>query len=210
MRLSKEDAARLLRISIRTLEMRMKAGAIQFEKEPQVGAFKGSARVTVILPDRPSASDSDAQPAPCAEPAQRSEPVENKREIQPSNIELKADADRAFAQAYLRGEACDSAGNRADGSNDRYPTLGPQSLLGPAMRDNTPPRDSQQHMNPALLGHSGPTQRWSFDCGLSDDALKAMRADWNRRGGGPSMSQQREAVERSRTAIHAAFDYAKR
>jgi hypothetical protein len=211
MKLSKKDAAKLLAISVRTLENRMRAGTVQFIKEADTiqNGFHGNARVWILLPDPVR-----QEPIPDVPQAQPSANLANgatlTQEKPPSNIETKADADRRFAQAYLRGEACDSAGNRADGSNDRYPTRGPTSVLGPIVRDDGPPLDSQSHMNPALLGGSGPTERHPFDRGLSDDALKAMRADWYRRGGGPSMGEQREAVERSQAAMREAFNHARR
>jgi hypothetical protein len=219
MKLSKKDAAKLLKCSIRTLEKRMKAGTVQFIKEADTiqNGFHGNARVWVILPDPASVQESCIHPAPGDNLSPQSpgklpghEPSSESDERQPSNIELKADADRRFAAAYLRGEVSDSAGNRADGSNDRYPTRGPTSVLGPIVRDDGPPLDSQSHMNPALLGGSGPAERHPFDRGLSDDELKAMRADWYRRGGGPSQAEIWEAQERSKAAIREAFNTARR
>jgi len=57
---------------------------------------------------------------------------------------------------------------------------------------------------PALIG-GGPSGRHSFDKGMSDEAYQQAMRDWRRRGGGRSMSEQREAVERSKAMIRAAF-----
>ena len=67
-------------------------------------------------------------------------------------IELKAEADRRFADDYKRGLVGDSAGNKIDGTNDQRPTLGQTSLLGP-MEPMTPVRpDCTAHMDSALVG----------------------------------------------------------
>jgi hypothetical protein len=75
---------------------------------------------------------------------------------------------------------------------------------------NDPPVDKQSHMNPALLATSGETKRWSFDCGLGEEDLAKMKSEWRRRGGGLSMSEQREKQERSVRAIQESFPKAQR
>jgi len=62
--------------------------------------------------------------------------------------------DLAFAAKYLAGEACDSCGNFFNGSNPRFQSSGPQTLLGPL-----PPRvktrpGTADHMDQNLLGTS--------------------------------------------------------
>ncbi len=50
------------------------------------------------------------------------------------------------------GEVTDSAGNNGQGSNDRFPTKGPQTLLGPREPRERVRPDTTVHMNPALIG----------------------------------------------------------
>jgi len=46
--------------------------------------------------------------------------------------------------------------------------------------------------------------------GISQESYNAMMKDWSRSHGGPSMSEQREAVERSKATINDAFNFARR
>jgi hypothetical protein len=71
-----------------------------------------------------------------------------------SPIDLKAEEDFRFSQAYLAGEVTDSAGNNVNGTNERFPTKGHVSLLGPTEQIPRTKPDTQAHMNPALVGTS--------------------------------------------------------
>lgn len=89
--------------------------------------------------------------APEPEPETSPEP----QTIRPlSNVEVKAAEDLRFAEAYLKGEATDSCGNRVDGSNDRFLTKGSASLLGP-QEDKPKVRPSCTSHMTSPLGSSG-------------------------------------------------------
>ena len=150
----------------------------------------------------PVVETAPAVPEPTPEPKSAPRPL--------SDIELQREADERFAQDYKRGTATDSLGNKIGCVNDTRPTLGAVSLIGNIDATQRPAIDSQSHMT-SPIGDADAINmpRHSFDKGLSDDDLAAMRSDWRRRGGGPSMSEQRQAVEHSKAAIRKAFDYAR-
>jgi len=128
-------------------------------------------------------------------------------------VELQRQADERFAQDFKAGLATDSLGNKIGGTNDSRPALGAVSLVGNIDQTQRPAIDTQAHMDPALIGASDACNapRWSFDKGLDDDALAQMRSDWRRRhGNAPSMSEQREAIDRSRAIIAESFNHARR
>ena len=127
-------------------------------------------------------------------------------------IERQREADERFADDFKRGEATDSLGNKISGTNDSRPTLGAVSLVGNIDQTQRPAIDSQAHMtSPIGDADAINAPRHGFDKGLDDDTLAAMRSDWRRRRrhGGLSMSEQREAIDRSKANINAAFDYAR-
>lgn len=164
------------------------------------------------------------QPEPCVgelSPRSEPEPCVPSTERPLSDFELRQAEDLAFAEAYRTGNATDSLGNTVNGSNERFPVSGQATLLGPAVRELPPrtPRTGTAHMNPALLSDSpsdtaarnpqegpGSTRYGSaLAAGYTQDHYNADMEDWRRRRGAPSMSQQREAQERSEALIHAAF-----
>lgn len=204
--MTKREACALLGISPKTLQRRMSKGVYTFTRTGEghyaelsfTHADLGLTEPAPVPEPTPVLETAPAAPEPTPEPAPTFAPTP----LGP--IELKEQADRRFADDYKRGLVGDSAGNKIDGTNEKWPTKGAQSLLGPVESTQAPAIDLQAHMDPALLGKpSG--ERWSFDKGLDDATLTAMRSDWRRRGGGQSMSQQRETIERSKAAINAAF-----
>ena len=74
-----------------------------------------------------------------------------------SNIELKAEQDRRFAQDYRSGDATDSAGNTVNRTNARWPNKGIQSLLGPQEPRPKVRPDTTAHMDQRLIGTSHTT-----------------------------------------------------
>jgi len=216
--LTKKEACDLLSISPKTLERRMKAGVYKFSRN-------GSGQYSELSFTHADLGLSEPVPVPTPEPVPVPTPVPETAPAVPEPtpepksapaplgpIEQQCQSDLAFAEAYKRGVATDSAGNKIDGSNAERPTLGQTSLLGPSIdAKQRPAVDTQHHMNPALIGAPDAINapRHPFDRGLSDEDLAAARSDWRRRHGGPSMSEQREAIERSKANINAAFDYAR-
>lgn len=188
--MKKKEAQRLLGYkNIRSIELLMKAGKLTFDKLPQVGKWFGTARVEITGSPDP-AIQAKLFPPPPAPP--KPKPVH-----EDSTQELPMTPEQKFAADYLAGLIPDSCGNYYDGPLAT-------SLIGPHVREDGPPVDHQCHMDPALLGTTIRTGH-SFDQGLTQDKLDEMRAGWRRAGGGPSMSQQREQIERSRALINAAF-----
>jgi len=130
-----------------------------------------------------------------------------------------------FAAAYRAGRATDSCGNRADGTNKNYSAT--VTLLGPHDEGHRQSvLDTQAHMNQGLIetqamiaadGVKPPTHPdgdfrtrsgQTLAPGLSKETYLASLAQWDATHNGPerlSMSEQREAQERSKTMIHAAF-----
>lgn len=69
-----------------------------------------------------------------------------------SGIERKQAEDRLFAERYLAGEATDSAGNNVVGSNERFPSKGAVSLVGPMEPQVRTRLSTTSHMDAALVG----------------------------------------------------------
>ena len=131
--MSKKEACALLGISPKTLQRRMSKGVYKFTRagEGQYAELSFT-HAGLGLPEPESAPDrvidlAYAAPEPTPEP----EPAPTFSPTPPGPIELQREADERFAQDYKRGEATDSAGNTINGTNERWPTKGIQSLLGP-------------------------------------------------------------------------------
>ncbi|MFZ0859974.1 MAG: hypothetical protein WCA27_14920 [Candidatus Sulfotelmatobacter sp.] len=212
--MTKKQVCELLSISPKTLQRRIAKGQYKFTRVGD-GQFAelSFTHADLGLPE----------PAPVPVPEPTPEPVApasnldaRPRRAEPEviilgPIEEQRQADLAFAEAYKRGDAADSLGNKIGGTNDSRPTLGAVSLVGPIEASQRPAIDTQAHMtSPIGASDAINAPRHSFDKGLSDDDLAAMRSDWKRRGGGPSMSEQRLAIERSKANINEAFNYARR
>lgn len=226
MNLSRKQAADLLGISISTLQRRTKAGIYQAMKTG-VGQF---AEVTYthagigLREPQPEIAVEKPQPA--------SEPAIIPPKPEPSSIDLKSEEDRKFAEAYLAGEATDSSGNRADGTNRRFPSKGMQSLLGPVPKPEPPtPATGTAHMDPALLSDwpdptgakplispGGPqTAKTGFTrhgvplaAGYTQEQYDADMRKWQRNGGGRSEGEMEEAIRRSKELILSTFPKADR
>ncbi len=216
--MTKKEVCELLKISPKTLERRMAKGVYTFTRNGSGQYSELSfthADLGLPTPEpQPAAPvpEPTPVPTPVIETWSAPEPEPKSAPCGLSEIELKAQADERFAQDFKAGLATDSLGNKISGTNDSRPTLGAVSLVGNIDQTQRPAIDTQAHMDPALIGASDASNapRWSFDKGLSDEDLAAMRSDWRRRhGNAPSMSEQREAMDRSKQAINAAFDYAK-
>lgn len=178
----------------------------------------------------PCGSDSDPEssksnfdlpdPEPCVtEPV--TEPMVGQVVRPPSAIEMREAADRAFAEAYLAGEATDSCGNTVSQTNERFPVSGQATLLGPAVKLDVPrtPRTGTLHMQPELLsdfpnpdavanpqtGAGYTNQGWTLAAGYSREQYDRDLSDWRRRKGAPSMSQQAAKIHNDAAFIRAAF-----
>lgn len=217
MTLSRKEAASLLGISLSTLQRRTKAGQYTCIRT-------GTSQFSETLYTHAGIGLSEpieSQPEP--EPLVEHKPVEVlPPKTEPSAVDLKAEADQRFAQDYRSGIATDSNGNRVDGTNEKFPSLGATSLLGPR-RPPEPkkPQSGCSHMNPALLSDyvgplsvslhnpqegSGTTQHGEpLAAGLSQEAYDEMMNAWRRNGGGRSIGEQEMAVRRSQAAINRAF-----
>ncbi|MGD1076782.1 MAG: hypothetical protein ABR881_00545 [Candidatus Sulfotelmatobacter sp.] len=215
--MTKKQVCELLCISPKTLQRRIAKGQYKFTStgEGQFAELSFThADLGLIEPvpvPEPTPEPVPAlETAPAAPAAPTPEPKFAPTPLGP--IELQREADERFAQDYKRGLATDSLGNTIGGTNDSRPTLGAVSLIGPSVdASQRPAIDTQAHMT-SPIGDSDAINapRHSFDKGLSDDDLAAMRSDWKRRGGGLSMSEQRQAIERSKANINEAFNYARR
>lgn len=117
-----------------------------------------------------------------------------------------------FASRFLAGLETDSMGNKVDGTNERWLTERP-SLIGPRERQPEPRPDTQAHMDQRLIESqrtfAGPAiERPALADGYSEDAYLADVRQWHRSHGGQmslSMSEQRQAIERSNAAIRRSF-----
>ncbi len=220
--LTKQQAAAALKISLRTLCSRMKSGAIKYRKTAttrpgQNSVFFDSAELGLHEPEQskhdvPINNNYD-------DPAPELPSGADALELRPRELTPK-ERDAKFAAEYLAGTASDSIGNKRDGSNDRWPEKG-ATLIGPPVRvDPGPHVDSQSHMDPRLLASNdtlgnpiapvatakGFTQSGSpLADGLSQETYDAMMQSWRRSGGGPSMSEQEQAIRRAKENINRAF-----
>lgn len=207
MRLSKKDAAQRLGISIKSLEKKLKAGLIPFEKMPDTigNGFKGNARVWVFLPDPVPV------PPSCPEHERADVRVNAQYDDYPTAASLADPAkhDRTFAERYLAGEACDSLGNRHDG-------VARKSLLGPTDTEKLPEPKSDccAHMDPALIGTPGhqrtenPVDSDDFRELLSPGHKERM-AELYRSCGVRPLSQQQEKERVDKLRINAAFRWSR-
>jgi hypothetical protein len=154
--MTKAEACELLHISESTLQRRMKAGVYQFTRgdgqfDPVIFTYEGLGLVEPT-PETPAVDAHDHQ-VPTAEPTPPPEATITPRPL--SGIEAKERDDLFFAAQYKAGNATDSAGNKVDGTNDKFITKGSQSLLGPVEIDRTP-ANPQAHMDQALIVQPGP------------------------------------------------------
>ena len=153
-RLTKKQVCSLLKIGYSTLGRWMREGKIKFTREQAVGAFESAvffrrADLAEFLPSAPIVA-SIAAPVRNAAPSK----VGHYEDEPAPRAQSRENADLSFAEAYKAGDATDSAGNKIDGTNDRFRTKGIQSLLGP-IEVEKPVVSGTSHMNPALVGGAG-------------------------------------------------------
>jgi hypothetical protein len=85
------------------------------------------------------------------------ERVPDIREPDAFRPQSRAQQDREFAEKYRSGEATDSAGNKIDGTNSRWPLsdrddgIAAVTLLGPTAKEPKVKGETQNHMEPGLL-----------------------------------------------------------
>jgi hypothetical protein len=230
LKLSRTDAARHLGISLSTFDRYVRAGKITVIRGEKNKL--GKQTLWVDFPEIPEPTAAQPEPEPEPLPIQGQEP--QLPEIKPaptprewSDHERRIADDLAFADAFKRGEATDSLGNTINGINERWPTQGSQSLIGKVEHEvPSTPRTGTEHMNPALLSDyvdpskpalvnpqvgTGFTRKGSpLAAGYSQEQYDRDMADWRRRTGAPSMSEQRERQERSVRLINEAFNTVKR
>jgi hypothetical protein len=227
--LTKKEACEWLGISPSTLQRRTKSGQYtatrigtgQFAELRYTFTGIGRPELEEIIPDpEPEELEAEDQPVEVLPP-----------QPEPSPIDLKAEADRRFAEDYRAGLVTDSSGNKVDGTNERFPTYGAVPLTGPQEREPKKPQSGCSHMNPALLSdrpdptgaaplipNGGPqTAKKGFTqhgeplaAGLSQEAYDEMLHSWKRNGGGRSMGEQEMAQRRSKDAVLSAFPKAQR
>ncbi len=151
MTLNKKQAADALYISLRTLERRMKAGVYKFTRGEGKWAEVSFTYADLGLPEptpTPQYNNFGKEyDVPVPQPAK---PAPKMRELSP--IEKNQAADLAFAERYKMGDVTDSYGNDVNGSNKLCPTAGPQCGVKARDVDQSQPRETQSHMDPALLG----------------------------------------------------------
>ena len=190
--LNKAQAAKALRISMRTLATRMKEGKIPYTKIEGAGVGEQSVffsyeQLGIPEPSVEPAPVHDVQIAP-----QYNDPAPAPAFVprQPTRDEQ----DAAFAEAYLSGEVTDSCGNTIQG-NDRFPTKGKVGLLGPVEPQYNPQPDTTAHMTPGTVGGTpmiGTDGETITHAGSDNHPLnsEAFYEAW-RRPGGPSFAEVR-------------------
>jgi hypothetical protein len=157
--MTKKEACALLGISPKTLQRRMSKGVYKFTRAGEgqyaelsfshadLGLTEPAPVPTPVLEIAPAA------PVPTPELA----PTFALAPLGP--VELRREADERFAQDYKRGEVADSAGNTINGTNERWPTKGIQSLLGPMKPKPKEKFSCDAHMTlqnrPTMIGVDG-------------------------------------------------------
>ena len=203
--MNKHEAARLLGISERTLRRRYKGtriGSGPFAPVEYTYADLG-------LPEPEPQAKVQAQPE--QQPAQPkvvsvTTPTEPEPEL--PEVEKQTLADAEFAAAYKRGEATDSAGNTINGSNERFPSKGLQSLIGPLEEQPQHKPSGASHMDPTLVADTtaepNPVDSDDF-AELWHPGQKNRKAAMYRDARIPQPSEQQEKQHVDRAAILAAF-----
>lgn len=153
--LTKKEAIELLGISPKTLQRRMASGQYKFTRNGE-GQY---AEVTFTYADlglpepaepAPIAPVVESVTAPEPEPAPTSEP-EPVPQRPLSNVDLRMIEDQIFADHYKQGLVTDSSGNTINGTNEKYPNVGPVTLLGPREPQQKPKASGTVHMDPRLV-----------------------------------------------------------
>ena len=156
----------------------------------------------VTLPDVKFDSYDDPEPKPTS-----TSPIPAKKKLSP--MEARAEFDAIFAEQYRNGEATDSAGNRIDGTNNRWPLQDrgddavSVTLIGPQAKAKSEPQDGASHMVPELRSDFRPAS-FNLDAnslgvtrhgsplapGLTQEAYDQMMVQWR---GGKSEREKAEA-----------------
>jgi hypothetical protein len=227
MTLNKAQAAKALGISLRTLATRMKLGTVKYSKIEGARPFEQS--VTFTYEQLGIAPPVETAPAPApvvhdvpiAQEYEDEQPVTRLTRHTPSEVDVKAEEDLAFAEAYREGRVSDSMGNKIDGTNANWPTKGAVSLLGPGEWERGPAPDVQAHMSKALQSTydywgnpivvaeaptAGVTRGGrALAPGISQESYDAMMSSWRVRGGGRSEGEQEIASRRAEQNIRKSF-----
>ena len=143
-RMTKKQVCALLSISPKTLERRMARGIYKFTRSGEGQYAPVSFTFADLgLPEPVPEPTPVLETVPVVEPTPELAPAPTFSPTPLGPIELQREADERFAQDYKRGEATDSAGNTINGTNERWPTKGIQTLLGPM---EPKPRERVQHV----------------------------------------------------------------
>jgi len=163
--MTRKEAAALLGLSTRTFSRRVADGTYKFSRTGEgqfaevsfsyadLGLQEPSGDLLSPHPDvRVQPQYEDAAPEACADNA-------SAHRVPASLAELAnhPDDDLSFAEAYRKGLATDTAGNTIHGDNERWPTKGLISLLGPQDPKPKVRPDTTAHMDPRLIGTSHTT-----------------------------------------------------
>ncbi len=204
--MTKQQAADLLRISLRTLDRRMKDGTVKFHKAP--GQFGGVSftRADLGLPEPPEIK-LPYQDTP--EPTRISCTARHFQIAPTPEIEKKIESDLEFAARYKMGLVTDTFGNRIDRTNELCPESGMQTLVPVPVRDYAEPHrtNTQAHMSPVHYvdtdvpsGNDNP-----LNPGVDPSTLDAMRFQFSRSVGSPSQSEMAAKAWNDRRNINASF-----
>ena len=132
------------------------------------------------------------------------------RSVAPSGGHVQGftdDAEDNLAR-WNAGEITDSAGNNGQGRNDRFPTKGPQTLLGPREPMPKVRPDTTSHMDPALIG-GGERVENAVDSDAFNESwhpgTAERKAQMYAQCGIRQPSEQEKKKHNDRAAIAAAF-----
>ena len=165
-KLTKREACALLSISPKTLQRRINKGQYKFTRigEGQYAELSFT-HADLGLPE-PEPTPTPTPVAPAVTPAVETAPAvpEPEPKIAPAQlgpIELQREADQRFADDYKRGLVTDSAGNTINGTNERWPTKGVQSLLGPLEAKPREKFSCNSHMSDYWRMNDQPQVGWN-------------------------------------------------
>jgi hypothetical protein len=165
--MTKKEVCALLSISPKTLQRRIAQGTYTATRTGE-GQY---AELSFSFADigMPEPAPAVPEPTPVVETAP-AVPVPTPERLRQTGdpeviilgpIEEQRQSDLAFAEAYKRGEATDSAGNQINGTNERWPTKGVQSLLGPMEPKAKKKFSCDEHMGPEQHMHDQPVIGWN-------------------------------------------------
>jgi hypothetical protein len=197
--MTKKEVCALLGISPRTLERRMQSGRYKFTKG--LGQY-GEVSFTHADIGVSEPAPREAEPAPPICIPDLREP------------DAFAPQQSDFADSYKRGDATDSMGNTINGGNDRWPSKGAVTLLGPIEPMPKVLPDTTSHMAPGTVGIAGnervenPVDSDEF-MELIHPGFAERKAQMYAQCGVRPLSQQQQKAYNDRLALHAAFRWAR-